>query len=196
MAPSASGMSRPPARSTGSSLTDPSNPWPSRPWTFAHSSGSDDKSVRLWDFWGSKGKQLHQFDGPAAVLCVAFSPDGHNALSGGSDGALTFWDLDRLRELERFEGPQDRVRCVAFFPDGRHALSGTEAGKIIVWDLENRREVNRFKGKAGHLGIAVLPDGRHALTADDDGFVRRWKLPDRRGEDARREGRLVRSREV
>jgi WD40 repeat protein len=141
-------------------------------------SASGDKSVRLWDFWDDKGKLVFRFDGPAPVLCAAFSPDGHRALSGGEDGALTLWDLDRGVDNRRFPGSQDYVLCVTFLPDGRHALSGTVGGKLIVWDVEELRPLHSFEGAVGHLGVAAMADGCHALTADADGVVRPWKLPE------------------
>ena len=39
-------------------------------------SGSEDKTVRLWDLGTPKGKAIREFDGLAAVWCVAFAPRG------------------------------------------------------------------------------------------------------------------------
>jgi RNA polymerase sigma factor (sigma-70 family) len=50
------------------------------------------KSVRLWDL--TTGQELHHFDGhEGAVVCVAVSPDGQYALSGGSDHTARLWRL-------------------------------------------------------------------------------------------------------
>ena len=183
-------------------------------------SGSDDRTVRLWEVATRREIDRRTHDRP--VTAVAFSPEaqprlvgerrqdraalgpghparrshppfrwacprrlrghfgrGDRALSGGSDGALTLWELDGQGPGRRLEGPRgDWVRCVAFLPDGDHALSGTQNGRLILWDVDEGRVVHRFEGGADHRGVAVLPDGRHALTADTDGFVRFWRLPE------------------
>ncbi len=50
------------------------------------------------------------------MLCAAFSPDGHRAISGGDDGAVVLWNLDGKKMIRRLQGPRDLVRCVAFLP--------------------------------------------------------------------------------
>jgi WD40 repeat protein/serine/threonine protein kinase len=58
----------------------------------ALSAGFLDKTVRLWDL--QDGTQLHQFEGHSqAVLSVAISPDGLQALSSSADGAVCLWRL-------------------------------------------------------------------------------------------------------
>jgi WD40 repeat protein len=57
-------------------------------------SGSDDKTLRLWD--ATTGQPI----GPPlqghteSVTSVAFSPDGRRIVSGSDDNTLRLWDLD------------------------------------------------------------------------------------------------------
>jgi serine/threonine protein kinase len=139
-------------------------------------SAGEDRTVRLWDLWEDRFALVRRFDGPARVLCLAISADGHTALSGADDGAVTYWDLDAKEEIRRFEGPVDDVRSVAFLGTGGLALSGTRGGKLTLRDLRQGRSPRVFEGPTGHLAIAPMADGRHALTADDDGVVRVWNL--------------------
>jgi WD40 repeat protein len=56
----------------------------------ALSAGFGDKSVRLWDL--TTGRELHRFEGhSAAVLGVAFSGDGKQALSSDANNTLRLW---------------------------------------------------------------------------------------------------------
>ena len=55
-------------------------------------SGSDDKSVRVWDV--STGKQLNVLKGHTEwVKSVAFSTDGTRIVSGLDDNSVRVWDM-------------------------------------------------------------------------------------------------------
>ena len=57
-------------------------------------SGSEDRTVRLWDV--ETGLLLHLLAGhEGAVSAVTISPDGNHAISGSYDRTLRLWDLQR-----------------------------------------------------------------------------------------------------
>ena len=133
--------------------------------------------MRIVSLGEDRLREIHKFDAPSKVACIAISPDGRRALCGGDDGSVTGWDLDSLKPIRSTPGRQDSVRCVTFLPDGRHAVWGTQRGRLVVWDFAEWRELTHFDQGAGHLGIAALPGSFRVLTADADGVVRLWQLP-------------------
>ncbi len=137
-------------------------------------SGSDDKTVRLWDV--ASGTELRCLEGHSDdVLAVAFSPDGRQALTGSKDRTVRLWEVTSGRELQRFEGHTDRVSGVAFSPDGRLALSGSWDQTLRLWDLKTHRERQRLAGHGGWVtSVAFSPDGRHVLSGSYDRTVRLW----------------------
>ena len=64
-------------------------------------SGSDDKTLVLWDV--ETGQPIRIFEGHTNwVNIVVFSPDGQRALSGSNDDTLIMWDVSTGEPLHIF----------------------------------------------------------------------------------------------
>jgi len=73
-------------------------------------SGSEDDSLRLWDV--VKGQEVRSFhNGLAAVMCVAFSPDGRFGLSAAGQGREAV-ESGQWGEVAVFGGHTQPVRSV------------------------------------------------------------------------------------
>jgi WD40 repeat protein len=102
-------------------------------------SGSDDKTVRLWDT--VTGAMVQTLKGHFGwVWSVAFSPDGKQVMSGSHDKTVRLWDTATGAALQTLVGHLDWVKLVAFSPEGNiaHSLFAsnnwvTEEGSNILW---------------------------------------------------------------
>ncbi|QDU20379.1 WD40 repeat domain-containing protein [Urbifossiella limnaea] len=97
-----------------------------------------------------------------AVACLAISPDGTRAVSGGADRGIVVWDLVARRELRVMAGHRDRVCCLAFGPDGRRVLSSSLDQTVRLWDADAGIELKTFDRQTNR-SAAFAPDGTTAL---------------------------------
>ena len=82
-------------------------------------SGSEDRTVRLWD--AGTGQQIGAplTGHTGAVWGVAFSPDGRRVVSGSWDDTVRVWDVDSGQQIGApLTGHTDQVLSVAFSPTG------------------------------------------------------------------------------
>jgi WD40 repeat protein len=130
------------------------------------------KTTHLTEVFGQyEWKHAEQSD------CIAVSPDGKLAMTGGRDATAKVWELATGREVWSFGGHLNGVWAVAFAPDGKHAVSGGWDHEIRYWDLVTGREVERFRGHTGQVvDLAFSPDGKEVLSGSDDGTARLWNV--------------------
>lgn len=122
--------------------------------------------------WPTVG-ELRQLNGHTApVACVAFTPDGTQALSAAGGSALIVygkdddfdirpWAVNEGKLVRRFEGHTGFVTALAFAPDGLHFLSASRDATVRLWDVRTGREVRKLTGhEECVLAVAFVPGGR------------------------------------
>jgi hypothetical protein len=85
------------------------------------------------------------------VFAVAFHPDGTRLATGGRDGAVWLWDLERDEEVARLPGHITYVWSLAFSPDGTTLASGSGDFTVRLWDTEPLKKRNDARREAAAL---------------------------------------------
>src|SRR5258706_7886193 len=89
-------------------------------------SGSDDKTIRIWD--AESGTVIGEpvMGHTEGVNSVAYSPDGRHIISGSSDCTIRIWDAETSAAVGNpLEGHADAVLSFSYSPDGQHIISGS-----------------------------------------------------------------------
>ena len=106
-------------------------------------SGSEDRTLRLWDLEGNCISE--PFVGhTGSVTSVAFSPGGDRIVSGSEDRTLRLWDLEGNLIGTPFEGHSDSVWSVAFSPKGNCIVSSSDDGTLRLWRVGTWEDELRY----------------------------------------------------
>ncbi|KAL4733015.1 NACHT and WD40 domain protein [Aspergillus similis] len=137
-------------------------------------SGSNDKTIRLWDAaTGAIYQTLEGHTGP--IWSVAFSPDGRVLASGSNDRTVKLWDPATGALHQTLEGHTDSVESVAFSPDGQLLASGSDDKTIRLWDAATGALYQTLEDHKDSVeSVAFSPDGRLLASGSYDKAVRLW----------------------
>ncbi|EDN98235.1 hypothetical protein SS1G_13092 [Sclerotinia sclerotiorum 1980 UF-70] len=137
-------------------------------------SGSEDKTIRLWD--AMTGESLQTLEGHSSlVYSVAFSPDGTKVASGSEDKTIRLWDAMTGESLQTLEGHSHWVNSVAFSPDGTKVASGSEDNTIRLWDAMTGESLQTLEGHSSWVSsVAFSPDGTKVASGSRDNTIRLW----------------------
>lgn len=107
-------------------------------------SGSDDKSIRLWDRVTGRpkvtarksmaGQEMAPLKGHQNYIhCLAFSPKGNILASGSYDEAVFLWDVRAGRLMRSLPAHSDPVSGIDFSRDGTLVVSCSMDGLMYVY---------------------------------------------------------------
>ncbi|WP_417385754.1 hypothetical protein [Gimesia sp.] len=126
-------------------------------------SGSEDKSVRIWDFATRKSRIKIPHEG--AVHFVRYSPDGKQLLTSTSNergwkfpGRLQLWDAKNGKPLVELKGHRASVNGAVFNKDGSEITSCGADGQICRWNVATGKQLSDITQRNGLSHINLIQD--------------------------------------
>ncbi|HEY8206908.1 MAG TPA: NB-ARC domain-containing protein, partial [Myxococcaceae bacterium] len=137
-------------------------------------SGSDDRTVKVWDV--ETGQVRRTLEGHArAVNAVALSADGKIAVSVSDDRTVKVWDVETGQVRRTLEGHARAVNAVALSADGKAVVTGSGDRTAKVWDVETGQVRRTLEGHGSSVeAVALSADGKAVVTSSDDGTIKVW----------------------
>jgi len=108
-----------------------------------------------------------------AVKSIGYSPDGTLLISGGNEGKVRFWNLQKRRCVEECDEFKSSVRCVGFSPDGKHWAAMDREGSIRIHSIDGSQ--GNTKGMPAS-GFRWLPDSKNLICSNNQGRVFLYNL--------------------
>ena len=137
-------------------------------------SGSDDKTVQLWNI--TNGDLIYKYSGHSnGVNAVAWSPDGNRLASASDDHTAQVWDATSGKAPVIYHHKAE-VRDITWSPNGQHVASASWDGTVQIWDANTGVRILTYNGHAGYevFGVAWSPNGKYIASCGNDATVQVW----------------------
>jgi COMPASS component SWD3 len=146
-------------------------------------SGSDDKSIRLWDTATGLAFPTPFIGHHNYIYSIAFSPKGNMLVSGSYDEAVYLWDVRAARVMRSLPAHSDPVSAVDFVRDGTLIVSCSHDGLIRVWDTATGQCLRTLvhEDNAPVSSVKFSPNGKYVLAWTLDSCVRLWDYIEGKG---------------
>jgi WD40 repeat protein len=115
--------------------------------------------------------ELHR----AAIIGVAFSPDGKRMASACKDGTVIVREAATGREIFSLPVPAGPVRGVVFGAHGQRLATANGDRTVTLWDAASGREIRTVHADGDMIqSVALSPDGRWLAAVDLVGTLHVW----------------------
>lgn len=144
------------------------------------------QSIPAVEIWNTNTGELVLAlpDHQGAVISVAWTSNGNQLITAGSDNRLYLWDVsaDQAVLNQDMGGYMGRVTDLSWSPDGRYIASGSvDGGGVRIWNVDTGQVQGYLVGNGaqGHenrrvQSVAWNPMSNLIVTGGEDLTVRLW----------------------
>lgn len=171
-------------------------------------SGSDDKTVKVWDvnevrlhtpprrteppagldraaathICLAQGEALKTLHGHTNyIMCVNFNPQSNLIVSGSFDETVRIWDVKTGRCIKTLPAHSDPVSACCFNRDGTLIASSSYDGLCRVWDTATGQCLKTLICDENNPPVSYVtfsPNGKYILAATLDNNLKLWNYAD------------------
>lgn len=146
-------------------------------------SGSDDKTLRIWDY--ESGKFSQPLKGHTKrIYSIAVSPDGAFAVSGGNDKKICLWNITGRKCIQTIDsGHEESIRGLAWSLDDHWIVSSSNDYTLIrrSFDREKSQISEEFEQLSREhedfiYSLAISRNNKYIITGSTDTDVGFWDI--------------------
>eukprot|EP01100_Stratorugosa_tubuloviscum_P011733 TRINITY_DN5314_c0_g2_i1.p1 TRINITY_DN5314_c0_g2~~TRINITY_DN5314_c0_g2_i1.p1 ORF type:complete len:470 (-),score=164.21 TRINITY_DN5314_c0_g2_i1:80-1489(-) len=135
--------------------------------------GSNDKTVKIWDLKSGDEKKILK-GASQAVASLAISQNNEFILAGCNDNSLRLWTNQGV--LRHTLSHISKVSACTFMTDTQKAISTSYDRSIRCWDLNKGMCLKNIFAISPCTDLCLLPNSTTAITSHIDGNIRFWDL--------------------
>jgi eukaryotic-like serine/threonine-protein kinase len=146
-----------------------------------HLPNPGEKDLRGWEWryaWNQcRSDELFTLKGHTlTVTSLALSADAKKLASGGKDGKVIVWDLEKSTSAKILEHGAN-IFGVAFSNEDKELIVGAGNGRIFIWNCETWQRIKILTNLSRLRSLRVSPD-RKILAGFGVGSLVLWNLAD------------------
>ena len=147
-------------------------------------SGSDDRSIKIWDWRDSKDAVKTLLGHTGTVWSSKFSHDDRIIASTSMDHEIKLWDLRMEGQcLKTLGGHLTPIHHAVFSKNDKYLFTCARDWTIMCWDMEKFALVDTFQSHSNTVyHIAMSPSGTELLSCSLDETVKLWNVASIAGE--------------
>jgi len=138
-----------------------------------------DGSGRIYFWQVLTGLEVHVLlhEKEVSVLSLAFSQNGAQIVSCGSDDVARIWDIKAGQLVGVLEGHTSLVRSAAWSVDGRYIATGSDDTTVRLWNPITGSRIATFHGHDKAVtSVAFISDGQFIVSGSEDTTIRAWNV--------------------
>jgi len=132
------------------------------------------EDIIIWDMeTGYPIGSIHCNDN---TICLEFSTDGNNLISGNDEGFIKIWSMNTLELIKEEKASIDFIYFITYSPNGKYFFTGGH-NYVKLWDAKTLELIREFDIENDRIyTIHISPDNRLFATSSWSHNIKIWDI--------------------